>query len=313
MKFIKTTIAFIFLTIGWTVSAQQSYTFVIPNTPGSISDVVARSMATIYNKKTGNSLVIQNIGGGQQIPAAVKFSNLNTPAIAMTTTGILVFNPVMQKSLPYSLDMFDHVGGIAYTPIVWVVRADSSYTDMKNMVETLHKSKKPLIAYANLVEVVNYHVLASKYNWKNGIVDPVKYKGVPEVVQGLLAGDLDVAVVTNTQAVSTQIQSGRLRVIGTTLPKSFEVGGVTVTPVKNQIGVEQFTGGVFISLNTRFKPEEAAKLKSDLYGVMTDPDFITELRKFNVIPFDNNSSNTNLIKFTEDFRNAIKPLNLTVQ
>jgi len=309
----KTILAVILSTIVSAVSAQQSYTFVIPNTPGSISDVIARSMATIYNKKTGNSLVIQNIGGGQQIPAAVKFANLNTPAVAMTTTGILVFNPVMQKTLPYSLEMFDHVGGIAYTPIVWVVRADSQYNNMKSMVENLHKSKKPLIAYANLVEVVNYHVLSSKYNWKNGVVDPVKYKGVPEVVQGLLAGDLDVAVVTNTQAVSTQIQSGRLRVIGTTLPKSFKVGSVTVTPVKDQIDVEQYTGGVFVSLNKRFNPEEAAKLKADLFAVMSDPAFMVELQKFNVIPFENNNNNLNLIKFTENFRNVIKPLNLIVQ
>lgn len=309
----KVVFALILSTIVSAVAAQQSYTFVLPNTPGSISDVVARSMANVYNKKTGNSLVIQNIGGGQQIPAAVKFASLNTPAIAMTTTGILVFNPVMQKSLPYSLDMYDHVGGIAYTPIVWVARADSPYQNMKDLVDNLHKSKKPLIAYANLVEVVNYHVLSAKYNWGNGVVDPVKYKGVPEVVQGLLAGDLDVAVISNTTAVMAQVQAGKLRAIGTTLPTRLDVGGTWAQPVKQQLGLEQYTGGIFVSLNKLFKPEEAAKLKTDLYAVMTDPEFIADLIKFGTIPFENNNSNQNLIKFTEDFRNAIRPLNLSVQ
>jgi tripartite-type tricarboxylate transporter receptor subunit TctC len=295
------------------VHAKESYIFVIPNTPGSVSDLVARSMANIYNKKTGNTLVIQNVGGGQQIPATVKFATLNTPAIAMTTTGILVFNPVIQKSLPYSLDIFDHVGGISYAPIVWVVRADSPYKNMQDLVNNLPTSKKPLVAYANLVEVINFHVIANKNNWNKNQVEPVKYKGVPEAVQGLLAGDLEVAVVSYTKVIGSQIQAGKLRAIGTTLPKTYTADGIDIASVKQQIGVDQYTGGVFIALNKYFKPEEAAKLKKDIYEIMADPEFIQDVIKFGGIPFENNNSNENIIRFAENFRNIVRLLNLNLQ
>lgn len=309
----KLLIALFFAMIATVGTAKESYPFIIPNTPGSVSDLIARSMANIYNKKTGNTLVIQNVGGGQQVPAAVRFSNLNSPAIIMSTTGILVFNPVLQKSLPYDLSIFDHVGGISFSPIIWVVRSDSPYKSMKDLVEQLPKSKKPLVAYANLVEVVNLHMLSKKYGWSQKTVEEVKYRGVPEVVQGLLAADIDVAVVSSTQALTAQIEAGNLRAIGTTVPTGFILGSLNVPSVQSQIGVEQYTGGNFLSLNKKFNAKEAAQLKNDLYAVLSDPEFLTDLKKYGSIPIQNGNSNTNFNTFLESFINTVRSLNLQQQ
>lgn len=292
--------------------AKETYTIVVASTPGNASDITIRSLADVYKRKTGNTLVIQNIGGGNQIPATVKFANLNTPAIMTTTTSILVFNPVLQKNLPYSLDIFDHVGGVALAPVVWVARTDSPYRSMKDLVDILPKSKKPLIGYATPVEVVNFQVISDRYNWK-GVVDTVKYKGTPEVITGMLTGDMDVAVVSNSQVVEAQIRANKIRLIGTTLSNPYIVGDQTAEPVENQIKVKQFTGGIFLSLNKFFSAEAAAKLKADLFDAMKDPEFVQTMNKLGVVPFDNNNSNANLIKFVDDFRNTIKQMNFETQ
>jgi tripartite-type tricarboxylate transporter receptor subunit TctC len=291
--------------------AKESYTLVVPNTVGSASDIVIRTLSEVYNKNTGNKLIIQNVGGGNQAPAAVRFSNINTPAILLTTTGIMVFNPLVQKNLPYSLDIFDHVGGVALSPVVWVVRADSPYQNMQDLVSKLPSSNRPLVAYANLVEVVNLHMIARKNNWSPKQVEPVKYKGVPEVVQGLLANDLEVAVVSTTQAVIAGVESGKLRIIGTTVdtPLTMKNTKQEIIPVTRQIDVEQFTGGIFLSLNKLFTPEEAKKIKQDLMIAMRDPAVLETLDKLNQIPF-NNARHTDLNAFFKNFKDKVDSLNL---
>jgi tripartite-type tricarboxylate transporter receptor subunit TctC len=309
MKFL----VMLFLSLFNVFAMAKDYTLIIPNTAGSVSDLVGRSIAEIYQKNTGNRLIIQNIGGGQQVPAAVKFATANSPTIIMSTTGILVFNPVLNKNLPYDLNAFDHVGGISFSPIIWVVRTESSYQNMQDLVDKLPQSTKPLVAYANLVEVVNLSILEKKFNWPKGKVESVKYRGVPEAIQGLISGDLDVAVVSTTQVVNSFVESGRLRVIGTTIDVPFQINNVTALPVRQQLGVEQFTGGNFLSLNKHFSLSEATHLKQELYKILNDPVFKENLRKFGSIPFENNNSNQNLINFVNSFRSTVSSMNLQVQ
>jgi tripartite-type tricarboxylate transporter receptor subunit TctC len=301
-----------FLSLFSIMAVAKDYVLIVPNTPGSVSDILARKISEMYNAKTGHKLVVQNVPGGNQITAAAKFDSISTPAILMTTTGILVFNPEMQKNLPYRLENLDHVGGIGLATQVWVVRAESPYKTMKDL-EGLPSSAKPLIAYPNLVEYSNVVLLSRKFGWQQGKVDAVKYRGVPEVVQGLLSGDLDVAVVSITSAVIAQINNGRLRALGTTIDQSLKLDTVIINPVSQQLGVQQFTGGTFLSLNKFFNKDEAEELKQNLYKVLDDPVFEKELDKLQQVKFRNNNNNKVMNDFINNFRSVVSTLNLSVQ
>ena len=309
MKFI---ISMLLALVTSSAMAKETYQFIVPNPPGTASDLVARTMATIYNRKTGNSLVIQNVSGGNHIPAAVKAMTASSPNILMTTTTMMVFNAVAQQSVPYDLNDFHHIAGISYAPIVWLARTDSPYYTMQDLVTKLPKSNRPFVAFANNVEIANLVLLARKNNWPNDLVQGVRYKGVPLAVQGLVSGDTDVAVVSTASIVNAQIQAGKIRVLATTVPVSINIEGQNIQPVKNTIGAEQVTGGTFLALNKKFDPTTAAKVRADLLEVLSDPEFLAEIQKGNQIPFDNKGSDQTVVKFFEDFRKTLRELNLNL-
>ena len=94
------------------------YQLIVPNPPGSSSDVVARVIAEEYNRISGNTLILEYAVGGDHIIAVNKFRSLPKPAVILGSTTMHVFNYVYKDSLPYSDQDFDHVGWIGWSPHV---------------------------------------------------------------------------------------------------------------------------------------------------------------------------------------------------
>jgi len=303
----KILFAFLLTAISGVVSAKD-YVIVNPNTVGSSSDITARVLAEAYHRRTGNNLIIQSVGGGNQVPAVVHFKQLSKPGIIMTTTSILVFNHKILKNLPYTNADFDAVGPIAMSPIVWIARANSPFYTMQDIVKILPLHPKPFVAHANHVEVVNLKMLAEKYRWSKDQVQGVKYKGVPEVINGLMANDADVAVVTLTPTIAELARAGQLRVLGTTVDQELNVGGHRVPSVEKFLGVEQFTGGVFLALSPGFDPVEARQLKQDLLESLKDPKVVDSLKKRD--QYIMHEDGTFLNNFINNYRKKVDPLDL---
>jgi len=102
-------------------------------------------------------------------------------------------------------------------------------------------------------------------------VEPVKYKGIPEVLAGLMSNDIDVATVSIIPAVGEWVKSGQLRVLATTTDQPIMVAGKPVPPVKNLLGLDQLYGGSFLALSPNFNKDEAKQLKKDLLAAVNDP------------------------------------------
>lgn len=308
MKFLATFVVSLLLSAS-VMATGKEYIIVNPNTAGSSAEISARVLAEAYKKRTGNTLIVQNIGGGNQVPGVVHFKQLNQPAIMINTTGTLIFNQKMMKDLPYQDSDFDHVSTISLTPAVWVVRASSPYRDMKHLVQTLPASNKPFVAYANNFELANLRMVAQRYRWSADKVTAVKYKGPSEVVLGLLSGDTEVAMVALLPSIVEHVKNGQLRILASTANKDITVNGQRVQPVEQLVQVEQFSGGAFLSLSPRFDPQEARQLKKDLVEALKDPAVIESLNSRNqyIIEFGERP----MVDLVNNYRKKIAPLDLT--
>ena len=298
----------IFLLMLAGVSQAKDYVIVNPNTAGSSSEITARALAEAYHRRTGNNLIIQSVGGGNQIPGVVHFKQLPTPGIMITTTSILVFNHKIIKDLPYTNADFDAVGPIAMSPIVWIARADSPFRTMQDVVKILPKHSKPFVAHANHVEVVNLKMLSQKYQWSKDQVQGIKYKGVPEVLNGMMSNDVDLAVVTLTPTITELARAGRLRILGSTVDKELNVAGQRVPSVEKLLNVEQFTGGVFLAVSPNFDPTEARQLKNDLLESLKDPIVVDSLKKRDQYIMQHDGKFLN--NFIDNYRKKVEPLDL---
>jgi tripartite-type tricarboxylate transporter receptor subunit TctC len=311
MKFLTTSIVVFLLTIS-TIATAKEYLIINPNTAGSLADTTARVLAEAYKKRTGNTLIVQNVGGGYQIPGVVHFKQLREPAIMINTTGTLVFNQKMMQNLPYQDEDFDHVSAISLTPAVWVVRVDSPYHDMKDLVKTLPASSKPFVGYSNTFELANIRLLSQKYNWgteqDNGKITAVKYKGPSEVVLGLLGNDLNVAMVALLPAVVEQVKAGKLRILASTINKDIVVAGQRVPSAEQLMKIDQFPGGAFLSLSPKFNPDEAKQLKKDLIESLKDPIVVNSLTERNQHIMEVGPEH--MINFINNYRKKLAPLSL---
>jgi tripartite-type tricarboxylate transporter receptor subunit TctC len=307
MKFLSS-VALAFLFLSFASVEGKEYIIVNPNTAGSVADVSARVLAESYKKRTGNTLTVQNIGGGSQIPGVVHFKQLGRPGIMINTTGTLVFNQKMMNDLPYSDSDFNHVSAISLAPAVWVVRGDSPYNSMKHLVDTLPASQKPFVAYANAFELANFLMVSKKYQWSKDKVVAVKYKGPSEVVLGLLTGDTDVAMVALLPSIVEQVKNGKLKILGSSSNKDITVNNLRISPVEKLIQVEQFSGGSFLSLSTNFDVHEANQLKLDLIESLKDPMVIDSLKSRNQYLIE--VGEQPMIEFIDNYRKKIAPLEL---
>jgi tripartite-type tricarboxylate transporter receptor subunit TctC len=298
----KLLITVVALCLSLTVSAQN-ITIVHPNSPGSASDVAARAIAEAYKTNTGYIMTVESVGGGNQIPGVMAWKNKKEPAIMLTTSTLTVFNPAILKNLPYSDLDFLHITMVSTVTSAWVVRADSSYKTINDVVTNLPQSKKPFVAYANHTELINFEVVAQKFNLKPK-VDVVKYRGVPEAVAGLLEGSVEIGVLSINPVLIGQIESGALRVLAHTNTGPMTIGGIQVDSAQKILGVEQFNGFNAISLPSSIDPALASKLKKNIMSAIDHPLVKKQISQQNGTVINQGSDHIN--SYINDFRNKIK-------
>lgn len=263
------------------VAAAKEYVLVNPNAPGSSSEVTARAIAEAYARQTGNKLVVESVGGGNQIPGVVRFQNMAKPGLILTTSSLLVFNPKTIKELPYSDNDFVPISPVGLTPQTWIVRADTPYKTMQDLVKELPNNSKNFVGYANPVEVANLHILAQHYKWKPKSVEPIKYKGTAEVLTAMLANDIEVAIVSHAPVIDEHVKSGKLRILANTTDQAIQLAGQSIPSVRRQLGVGQVTGGVLIASSPKMDPAEAKQLHQDILNAIKDPAVQESLAKRN--------------------------------
>jgi tripartite-type tricarboxylate transporter receptor subunit TctC len=274
MKFLMA----LLLAIAFTTATAKEYVLINPNAPGSASELTARKLSEIYQKKTGNVLVVESIGGGNQIPAVVKFKNLNRPAMILATTSILAFNPKMIKDLPYTDQDFDPVSAVAMSPLLWVTGPGTAYRNMKDLAGSLSSDSKTFIGYAAPVENANIRLFATHVKRPDS-VEPIRYKGPVELTTAILSNEIPVAVISFTPTVVDLVKAGRLRILGSSIKESLNLGdNLTVPSVQRQLGVMQITGGTLLALSPKIDAAESAKLKQDLIDVLNSDEFQENLR-----------------------------------
>jgi tripartite-type tricarboxylate transporter receptor subunit TctC len=280
---------------------------IVPNPPGSVSDAIGRNMSVTYKNLTGNNMIVENVSGGFHVPSIVNWKNRKQPSVLMTTGTSQIFNPKLIKDLPYTDADFDHVTLISEIVNAWVVRPDSPYFNMQDLVSGLAKSKKPFVAYPNYSELVNYHQLENKYKWGSKVTT-VPYKSVPDVLIGLQEGSVEVAIVSINPTLIGQVTAGKLRVIGQTTSGNLKIGDTTVRSVVDQIGVRQYNGFVGLAVPPTMDQKQAQILKSDLVKVLNDPELRSSLAQKSVTLV--NRGPEHVKTHINDYRNAVKNIDL---
>jgi tripartite-type tricarboxylate transporter receptor subunit TctC len=125
---------------GW---PSQSIRFVVPFAPGGTSEIVARTVANELSKQLGQTVFVDNKGGGAGIPAMqdVAKAKPDGHTLILGHVGSLAVNPYIFPNQPYDVNRdFIPVTMLAKVPNLFVIHPDVPAKDFKEFVAYAKKN-----------------------------------------------------------------------------------------------------------------------------------------------------------------------------
>ena len=184
---------------------------IVPFTPGSATDTMARPVADKLGAAMGQPFIVENRpgAGGTIGIAQLAKSPADGYTLAVVSTGHVV-NPVLYSNLQYdTLKDVTGVAPIAGQPCVLVVSPQLGVKTVKDLV-AMAKAKPGSLNYATAGTGSAAHICAEKFRVAAGIdAVHVPLKGSPESLTETMGGRTQYTWTPLSTAVG-QIKDGRL-------------------------------------------------------------------------------------------------------
>jgi tripartite-type tricarboxylate transporter receptor subunit TctC len=196
---------------------SKSIRFVTPFAPGGTSEIVARAVAVELTKQLGQTVYVENKGGGGGVPAMQDVARA-TPdghTLILGHVGSLAVNPYIYPDSGYDVNKdFTPVTLLAKVPNLFVIHPD---VPAKNLVEFVAYVKKNpgKLNYASAGNASAGHLAMEYLKLVTGMfMTHIPYRGTGPALTDLLAGRTQ-AFSAGTPALMAHIRSGKLRCIAT--------------------------------------------------------------------------------------------------
>jgi len=203
------------LSLGQSAWPKQSIRFVVPFAPGGTSEIVARTVANELTRQLGQTVYVDNKGGGAGIPAMTEVAKAapDGHTIILGHVGSLAVNPYIFNSLPYDVNKdFLPVTLLAKVPNLFVIHPDVPARDFKEFVA--YAKKNPgLLNYGSAGNASAGHLAMEYLKLVTGMfITHIPYRGTGPQLTDLLAGRTQ-ASSAGLPALLPHIRSGKLHAI----------------------------------------------------------------------------------------------------
>jgi tripartite-type tricarboxylate transporter receptor subunit TctC len=123
---------------------SKAITLICPFAPGGSSDLAVRPLANYLSKKWGQAVSVVNKVGASgttgTVQALQSAPDGYTVYVAGSTNGSI--NPALEKDLPYKWDQPTTLGRIVVNPVAVIVKADSKWQTVKELLADIAKDPK---------------------------------------------------------------------------------------------------------------------------------------------------------------------------
>ncbi|WP_431121985.1 tripartite tricarboxylate transporter substrate binding protein [Variovorax paradoxus] len=184
---------------------------------GGNADTIARVVSTEMAKGLGQPFVVeaQTGAGGTIASGTVARAKPDGYTLLLATGGHAVAGALYNKLSYQTVTDFQMVSTITYFPFLLVVRADSSYRSLAEMLAAARADARG-VSYGS-AGIGSTHHLAGELLVKSANVEllHVPYRGDAASVAALLGGEVPMIIAPPT-AVLANIKAGKLRALATT-------------------------------------------------------------------------------------------------
>jgi tripartite-type tricarboxylate transporter receptor subunit TctC len=196
---------------------ERVITLIVPFAAGGPTDIIARIVSVAFQKSFGQSVVVENRGGGGGNPG-MAIAARATPdgyTLLLTSTAIAV-NPALYSSLPYDpIKDFVPICELVNAPNVLFVRANSGIKSVADLVARA-KAAPGSLNYSSPGAGTKSHLTAEQLKLRAGIdMVHIPYRGGGPATMAVLEGTVDVGSVA-LAPVEPLIKEGKFTALAVT-------------------------------------------------------------------------------------------------
>ena len=252
---------------------------IVPYAAGGAADSIARILARRIGPAIGQTIVVENRGGGGSI-VGTEFVNKSEPdgyTLLLGQSGPISINPAVYKTLPYDpLRDFAPICLTTTYPYVMVVNSALGVKTLKEFV-SLAESRPGALNYGTTGVGAANHLVAELFDSKAGIrMTHIPYRGTALAVNDLLAGQVQVVFADPISALQ-HVNSGALIALAVTSRDRSPVA--PSVPTMSESGYPGFDAvgwhGILAPANT--PPAIIARLHAEILEALKDPETTTLL------------------------------------
>jgi tripartite-type tricarboxylate transporter receptor subunit TctC len=196
---------------------EKPVRIVVPFPPGGGTDLVVRALAAGMASELGQSVIIENkAGAGTVIGTDFVAKSPADGYTLLVGTFAFAVNPSLLAKIPFDTNKaFEPVVLISRSPNVLVVRADSPYKSVQDVVRAARANPGKL-TYASQGNGTSAHLAAELFNALAKInITHIPYKGASPALTDIVGGQVDLMFATSAGATPL-LESGRLRALAVT-------------------------------------------------------------------------------------------------
>lgn len=196
---------------------NKSIRIIVPLAPGATADYLARSLAVELTKSLGQTVIVENKAGGNQIIGTNELAKANPDGYTIgLAISSLVINPYVSKNIPYdAMKDFIPLAMLGIMPGLMTVHPSIPVKTFPEFI-AYAKAHPGELAYGQPGGLSSGH-LTMEFLKKEAGIDllSVPYKGGGPALTDLLAGRFQ-AFINSPTATLPHVKSGAIRAIATT-------------------------------------------------------------------------------------------------
>jgi tripartite-type tricarboxylate transporter receptor subunit TctC len=276
------------------ITAAQEYpnkpiTLIAPYAAGGDSDASGRNLSAVAQKYLGQPVIVQNVVGASGTIGSqrVRTAPADGYTLLVARGGSQAINPALDSSTPYKWNDFTFLSLLDFNPVACVVKGDSPYKTMKDLLAAL-KNEPGKLNYATAGPGTTQHmaveILLKTAGLPSNSAVQIGYKGGGEATQAILTGTVQF-LCNNLPTLGGQLKAGTMRgLMTTTAERLKEYPDIPTARELDLSAMEDVMGWSGLYGPPGMPKDVVDKWVEALKKIAQDPDWLKGNASFGAIP-----------------------------